>query len=69
MLNPEVQEPSWQPSPEVQGSPSSQGAGVGSKEHPISESQLSVVQGLPSSQSTSLPPEHSPERQIVSFVQ
>jgi len=60
--------PSWQTSPVVQGSPSLQASVFAVKVQPWSATQLSSVQGLPSTQLRAGPPTQSPSAQVSLVV-
>ena len=66
---PDAQLPSWQRSPLVQASPSLHARLLALNWQPILLSQLSVVQGLPSSQALASPGRQVPERQVSPLVQ
>ena len=67
---PEIQTPSQQESPSVQASPSLQSAPSALLFlQPLAGWQLSVVQTLPSSQFSGLPPTHSASQQLSPVVQ
>src|SRR5438132_7093496 len=64
-----VHVPPWHVSPIVQGLASSQGAALFTWMQPLTGSQPSSVQGLPSSQVTSAPPTQTPSWQVPPAVQ
>jgi len=66
---PALQVPSAQMSSLLQALPSLQGAVLLACVQPLAGSQLSVVQGLPSSQFTAAPAWHRPEKQVSPLVQ
>ena len=67
--SPDRHSPPPQISPVVQRFPSSHGRVFGSATHPFSAEQESSVQGLPSVQSTALPPPHALAPHTVPSVQ
>ena len=67
--SPGVHAPPVQRSPSVQRLPSSHGCSAGTETHPVSDAQVSVVQGFPSLQSTSSPPRQRPPEHRSLLVQ